>query len=219
MVFVRFGGCTISCKLCDTPRAQQRLTSFIFHDASDKAYANPISAADLSKILMPSLAKFGYLAISGGEPLEQVAFLDLFLDRLADLDINILLETSGFFYGELKEIIPRIDIISTDIKLPSFTGKPFTGDIHRDFLNTAQEKENYAKVVVTPDTPKEEVLTAAAIVAEVSPDIPFIIQPCFEGKPITPKHIEVLKIIAIELLDTLKDVRVLPQLHRYIEVR
>ncbi len=219
MVFVRLGGCTVGCKLCDTPRAQQRLTSFIYHGNTDKAFANPISAADLASALQPLVDSYPYISITGGEPLEQVAFVDLLLDRIMDQDIGILLESSGFYYGELKEIVPRVDIISTDIKLPSFTGKPFLEDTHRKFLEAAQSKENYAKVVVTPDTPKAEIFLAAKIVAEVAPNIPFIMQPCFEGKPITPANIKVLQDIAIQIQRSIKDVRVLPQLHRCFDIR
>ncbi len=219
MVFVRLGGCTVGCKFCDTPRAQQRLTSFIYHGKTDKAYANPISAADLAAALQPLLDTYPYLAVTGGEPLEQVAFLDLFLDRITDQDIKVLLESSGFYYGELEEVMPRVDIVSTDIKLPSFTGKPFLEDTHRKFIEVAQEKENFAKVVVTPETPKAEIFLAAKIVAEAAPNIPFILQPCFEGKPITAANIKVLHDIAIQLQSSIKDVRVLPQLHRCFEIR
>lgn len=220
MVFVRFGGCSVGCLHCDTPRARDRISQFIIDTGTPKAVANPIPASALFAELKPPLEKYKYLTVTGGEPLEQPAFLHLLLDRLQDVQCKVLLESSGFYPDELAEVIEYVDIISIDLKMPSFAGKPFNADLHRRFLNKALEKTAYCKIIVMKNTTQDEIKEAAQFIAATPPDMPLVLQPSFdEANPPTNKQILYLMEMAAALSDYIEDVRVIPQLHKFMGIK
>jgi len=127
------------------------------------------------------------VAITGGEPLEQVDFLEHFLPQLSQKR-KILLETAGVHHGALKKIVYGVDIISMDIKLPSSTGMHPWWREHENFLKIARQKETYVKVVVTGETEDRHVEKAAELVASIDREIPFILQPASpELQPALPR--------------------------------
>jgi 7-carboxy-7-deazaguanine synthase len=220
MVFLRFGGCNVGCLYCDTPRARDRTSQFIIDTGTPKAVANPVTASALFAELKPPVEKYKYLAVTGGEPLEQPAFLHLLLERLQDIESKVLLESSGFHPDELAEVIEYVDIVSVDLKLPSFTGKPFNADVHWRFLDKAREKTGYCKIIVMKNTTQDEIKEAGQFVAVTAPDLPLVLQPAFdESNPPTSQQVLYLMEMAAYLSDHVSDVRVLPQLHKYLGVK
>lgn len=219
MVFIRLAGCSQACDHCDTPHARTQLSQFTFYGFTTEIIANPIAAGDLSVRALPLLKNLPFLAITGGEPLEQPGFLSLLLTRLVESGKKVLLETNGFHIRELTEILPRVNVVAVDIKLPSFSGRPYDGEAVAAFLRKASEKTCYAKAVVGPDTPEEEVAAAARLIADVKRDMPFVIQPRFDNGFPTPAEVQRLVEIAIRLNTTLSDIRVIPQTHRLLGLR
>jgi 7-carboxy-7-deazaguanine synthase len=219
-VFVRFGGCSVGCLHCDTPRARDRTSQFIIDTGTPKAIANPVNESTLFAELKPPLNKYKHLAITGGEPLEQPAFLHLLLERIQDVECEVLLESSGYHPGELAEVIDYVDIVSVDLKLPSFTGKPFNADLNLRFLEKAKEKTAYCKIIVMKNTNQDEIKEAGQFIAGTAPELPLILQPAFEESgPPTSQQISYLMEMAAYLSNRIKDVRVLPQLHRYMGLK
>jgi len=219
MLFIRFGGCQAACERCDSPRARTQMSQFVIHGPSPETLLNPVKVADLTARAAPLLRTLPFLAVTGGEPLEQPGFLSLLLTRLSETGKPILLETRGYHHRELSEVLPRVDVISVDIKLPSFSGRPVPMEETRAFLNIAKQKTCYVKVVAGPDTGEAEVINVARLVADAGSQIPFIIQPRRDEKPPPPGEAERLLLLALQLTKLLPDVRLIPQAHLILGLR
>jgi 7-carboxy-7-deazaguanine synthase len=219
MLFIRFGGCQAACEHCDTPRARTQMSQFPIHGPAAKVVANPVKVAELAAHAAPLLRGVPFLAVTGGEPLEQPGFLSLLLTRLSETGKRVLLETRGYHYRELAEVIPRVDVVAVDVKLPSFSGRPLPAYETRAFLKIAIQKTCYVKAVVGPDTDEGEVMGAARLVADVSARVPFVVQPRFDERPPPPGEAERLLVLTIQLTTVLPDVRLIPQVHRVLGLR
>ena len=127
------------------------------------------------------------------------------------------LETNGVLYEELKEVIEGIDIIAMDLKLPSSTKCQPLWNEHKEFLKVAREKEVFVKTVITSDTNRADVLQSVDLVAEADDEILFILQPNFFDRKngVVEKCIDYQK----ECSNRLKNVRVIPQMHKMLKVR
>lgn len=218
-LFVRFQDCELACKWCDTPATFVdnkfcRVESPPF-SKKVKHYPNPVSVASLNEIMTGFSEET--IAVTGGEPLQKTAFLKEWLPTLQGK--NVLLETAGVHTHELKEVIGWVSIVSMDIKLSSSTGMHPWWREHESFLQIARQQEVYVKVVVTQETEDRHVEKAAALVAGIDPNIPFILQPAsatakFRAIPL-PEQLGRWQEIA---KTQLADVRVIPQLHKQLGV-
>jgi 7-carboxy-7-deazaguanine synthase len=219
MLFIRFGGCEATCERCDTPRARTQMSQFPVYDPTPRVVLNPVKVADLAAITEPLLRGLPFLAITGGEPLEQPGFLSLLLTRLSETGKPVLLETRGYHYRELAEVLPRVDVVAVDIKLPSFLGGPLPSAETEKFLRAAKQKTCYATVVVGPDTDESEVVAAARLVAAAGGRMPFIIQPRRDEEAPPPGEIRRLLAITVRLAKILPDVRLIPHVHHLLGLR
>jgi organic radical activating enzyme len=104
-----------------------------------------------------------------------------------------------------------------DIKLASSTRQKACWARHKEFLRIARSREVFVKVVVSLDTRGDEVLKGARLTAAVDPEILFILQPNYLDmkKGIVDKCVEYQKSCA----KILKDVRILPQVHKFMKLR
>lgn len=178
--FVRFQGCALSCRWCDTPGA-------LTHKASKWKLENPprtgkfdifentCNIEQLNKAL--EIYDNSMIALTGGEPLEQAEFISEWLSN-SKHNSMILLETAGVFPAKLKKVVEHIDIISMDFKLPSSTGMREYWEQHEEFLRISAEsyKGLYIKIVVDCDTTDQDIEKAAQIISKVDPTIPTILQ-------------------------------------------
>jgi pyruvate-formate lyase-activating enzyme len=125
-----------------------------------------------------------------------------------------LLETNGVLGKELEQVLPWVDIVSMDFKIPSATGMRTFWREHELFLEIARAKEVYVKVVISRETTEEEIRYATDLVKRIAPNIPFVLQ------PVTPfgEVRETIRPLQLESLlqlsrNQLGDVRVIPQMH------
>jgi organic radical activating enzyme len=220
MTFVRFAGCRLGCRWCDTDLERGRdCRVYLPEGKGYRRVKNPLSPKALTRIL----SRFAdeTVAITGGEPLENVSFLREFLPLLVGRQ-RILLETNGIYPKALGEVIDYVDIISMDIKLPSSTGKKGFWDEHREFLEMAYAfgKDVYVKVVVTDDVEAADFERGVRLVRSVCRDIPLFIQPVSSipsfDLGVSETRIRELKRIASPLLPY---VFVIPQIHKLIGIR
>jgi len=160
------------------------------------------------------------VSLTGGEPLLYGDFLKELLPRLHRDGFRLYLETNGTYPERLQDVLPWIDIIAMDIKLPSATqDRPFWEE-HRAFLNLGKTRGLFVKIVVTEGTRLEEVQRAIREVASVSRDIPFVLQPVTPHGVVkkTPSQ-KTMFSFEQEARTLLRDVRVIPQLHKLVGVQ
>lgn len=221
-LFVRFGGCHLTCQWCDQPEAltAQKIARVETEPGKHhfEQVSNPVSAeqilAHLEKLRGPGKLTMS-VSITGGEPLLQVNFHKELFPALKKEGYEIYLETAGVFPDRLEELIEYVDISALDIKLPSSTGMDPLWEEHEKTLNVAYLKEVFVKVVCTHDTTSAEVLKGAEIVAKVDSKIPFVLQPVTPFGPVkrrpTPDQMLAFQAAASRHL---LDVRVIPQMHK-----
>jgi len=221
-LFVRLAGCNLRCRYCDTPDSLERVASYRIHsaDGSHREAANPVSAATaLSDVLtlLTLSAPVDGIAITGGEPLLQPNFL---IDFLADerLPRPRLLETNGMLPEALREVLPLVDVVSMDIKLPSNSGERAFWDQHERFLAVANGKA-YVKVLVDAGTDVAEVARAAALVHDTAPATPVFLQPISSAAGKLDTDAVMLNRLFAAARRHIDDVRVLPQAHKALSIR
>lgn len=220
-VFLRMAGCNLRCGYCDTPDSLERTdrcTVFPI-DGEPRTVANPLDVESVHAHLAPFFSTPGLhaLALTGGEPLVQAAFLADLLER-ARPPVAVLLETNGTHPDRVELVLPYVDIVSMDIKLPSNSGEPPLWARHQAFLAKSVGKTVYVKVPVHEQTLDDEVHRAAALVAAADPSIVLYLQPIVSASgvsQVSPTRLERFYDIAT---GELRDVRVLPQAHKILGI-
>jgi 7-carboxy-7-deazaguanine synthase len=226
-IFVRFTGCNIKCKYCDTLDAvyiqtgqtHPQFCSIQISDGSNQREQtpNPVSAPALTifctRLISPGSSR-PVISLTGGEPLFQASFLKEWLPTIRN-DFTIYLETNGILSEEMKLIHGLIDVISIDFKLPSSTGlSPFWDD-HAKFLQSLRGKKLYIKVVVTRDTIVDDILTTCRIITLFDRSVVLVIQPA--SGPLAPESTTLLELQRVALRD-IEDVRIIPQVHKILNI-
>lgn len=218
-VFVRFEGCNLACRYCDTENApgahphcriERQAGSQSFYERE-----NPLTPMQAAEEINRLLAETPHQAVSftGGEPLLQAEFIHALRPLLA---VPFFLETNGTCVPQLEEIIEDVDIISMDIKLPSVLSRPVWEE-HRRFLAVARRKDLYLKMVLSAETTREEFEAAIRLIGACAPDTLLVLQPVtpFGGcVAIAPERMLAAQSFAAKRL---RDVRVIPQAHRMMD--
>lgn len=220
-LFIRMAGCNLRCRYCDTPESLERVARFTVHEPQGmtSSFPNPVTSQELFRCALPLLTGLEPIdgtALTGGEPLLQADFLAEFLTASA-LPRPILLETSGILPERLRILLPAVDIVSMDLKIPSNTGEQAFWEVHRTFLAIAREKA-YVKLLIDRDTKGEDLATAAELVQTTMPQVPVFIQPITDpqgrvslDRPTLDRSFSILR-------SRLSDVRVLPQTHKMLGI-
>lgn len=223
-VFIRFVGCNLSCVYCDTNLGINAATCRMELTPGRLDFQELRNPVDM-KIVIELLKRWesGWpgvhhsISLTGGEPLLHVDILHQWLPQLREI-LPIHLETNGVLHSALSRVVNHIDQISMDIKIPSSSGETSLWDHHREFLETAAaaDADISAKVVVNSATEHWEIQRAAEMIAAVSPDIPMIIQPeTSEELSIKISSLALLELQEIAS-EAIRNVRVIPQTHRFI---
>jgi 7-carboxy-7-deazaguanine synthase len=222
-IFVRLSGCSLGCEYCDTSYSLGEADLAYIEEGAGKPSSplkNPLSSRTVIEAVLAQEIFPGFnskLSITGGEPLEQPEFLRVLLEELEGR-FEVLLETNGILVEALGKTVDLIDIISMDFKIPSTTGKGEFWQRHGDFLEAAKGKELIAKVVVSSGTSKEEVETASKILAKFAPEALLVIQPAVLAAKSGPSP-EMLFELYSSARQVLKNVRVIPQVHKILGVK
>lgn len=220
-VFIRFSGCNLTCRYCDT---ESDRTPFCQMEGTPGRrdflqVENPVSLDRLSGLIngwqhgWPGIHHS--ISITGGEPLLCHEQLQTLLPVLRQY-LPIYLETNGVLHQELARVIDHLDYVSMDIKLPSTSGCQNLWQDHQAFLRIAAPKKTCVKAVVGIETEDWEIVKTAELIAAVDDTIPLILQPFTdrEGR---------VRLSAIRMLEMqeaadrfLRQVRVIPQTHKFI---
>lgn len=216
-VFVRLAGCNLKCAFCDTSSSREMVSIGQIEKTAGKrdfqAISNPISITDASTYINNLLSVPHHsISFTGGEPLCQAKAM---IEIIPKIKGRIYLETNGTLPDELELVLPYIDIISMDIKLPSIIEREMWQQ-HRRFLYLATARSVFVKVVITNKTNQEEFNQAVELIAEIDKNIPLIIQPVtpiHDCEGVTPDRVLLWQEKALTVLN---DVRVIPQTHKFI---
>ncbi|WP_321370857.1 7-carboxy-7-deazaguanine synthase QueE [uncultured Desulfuromusa sp.] len=221
-IFLRFPDCHLNCRYCDTDflKTENCQVESVPGSGDMAPLENPVDFVKVKQLLeswnseLPS--SHHSISITGGEPLLHKNILLTWLPELRKI-LPIYLETNGMLPDELEPLIQYIDWVSMDIKLHSQTGSRTEWDIHRQFLEIANQTDCYVKLVVGDNTPDLELQLAADLVSTISKYIPIVLQPVTVEGQVRVSTKRLLQMQAL-IADTNPNVRVIPQTHRFMGV-
>ncbi len=221
MTFVRFQGCDLKCHWCDTPEnfsphAQFRIETERF-SGQWEFESNPVSSERLTHWI--EHFSDSMISLTGGEPLQQVDFLEHWLPTVSPQH-SFLLETNGILPAALQRVLPWIHTVSMDIKLPSSAKTGTFWKEHEAFLKIAIEApECYVKIVVTEKTAEQDLAQAFDCIRSVDDQLPVILQPVSQTRAFRESlSVQQLFRFVVQAHRALKKVRVIPQTHKLLEV-
>ncbi|MBD2043241.1 7-carboxy-7-deazaguanine synthase QueE [Microcoleus sp. FACHB-672] len=231
-LFIRFAICDLRCRFCDSAHTWHAPATCQIERTAGlrdfETHSNPVEMATLlewvSRQNQPGL--HDSISITGGEPLLHAPFLVEFLPQVrAATGLPIYLETGGHRPEQLAMILPNLDLVGMDIKLPSVSGESHW-PAHAEFLQLchASQVEVFVKIIISHQTDPAELEKTAELVAGVNPEVPVFLQPVTalgkdQGKSVAlfspPSPEQVLEWQAL-MKCRLKHVRVVPQTHKML---
>lgn len=198
-LFIRFSSCNLNCCYCDTD-----------YKSNLKEYT--------SNLLLEEVKKYNNIhsiSLTGGEPLLESDFLSDFLPLVKDK--KIYLETNGTLYENLKKVINNVDIISMDIKLNSCSKCGNLFGIHDKFLDVAilNKKEIFIKLVFDENITEEEISETINLARKYN--VLIVLQPKMD-KQLLNIPTSVINKVFNEFISRYNNVRLIPQVHKFINV-
>lgn len=229
-LFVRFGGCDLRCRWCDSPHTWLAADAFRFERQRGRgdfdSIPNPVSLPRLVEAAEAlEVSRHVFVSLTGGEPLLQPEAVAHVAEAFRARGPRIHLETHGLASEALASVVDRIDVVSMDWKFASDVrrendprhGTPAPFHVaHAEFLRVAQRApEVVVKLVVTPETTDAELATAARAIADVDASTPVVVQPVTPSGPVreSPDAERLLEVL-FTLERTLACVRLIPQTHK-----
>jgi 7-carboxy-7-deazaguanine synthase len=225
-IFIRFGICDLRCRFCDSAHTwKPSQTCQIERSPGQRDFmtvSNPVTCQQLLDWVdqqnQPGL--HDSISLTGGEPLLQAEFLAQFLPQVRDRALPIYLETAGHLPAQLQLILPYLDTVGMDIKLPSVSGESHWS-AHGEFLRHCDDAgvEVFCKLIVSEQTQTSDLVQARRLVAAVNPTIPVFLQPVTPlgaAKNLTAPRPEQVLVWQALMKANLKSVRVIPQTHKAI---
>lgn len=199
-LFIRFCGCNLLCKYCDTE----------YHEG--KSYT---PEELLNETAQYNLNSMHSISLTGGEPLLHYEFLKEVLPQMSN---KIYLETNGVLYNPLKEVIDFIDIISMDIKLNSSAKIGDVFNSHEKFLEVAKKshKEIFAKIVFDETIEDFEINECTALGKEFK--MPLILQPKMNKNEIGVSQEKIVEIFN-KFSNKYSETRLIGQVHKFFNIR
>jgi len=223
-IFVRFHGCLLHCRYCDTrascgtpPASCDTEQSAGNRDTAP--LPNPLAAEDIVEAALRLQQGYPHHSVSltGGEPLLQRPLLDELLPALHAAGLPTYLETNGQLPQELAALRDMPRYLAMDVKLPSLVEGGVAWEPQAAFLDTAlarMPREAVQVKIVFGAGCLEEVEDAVRLIAARRRDIACVLQPLTRRPsgppPPSPRAVLEAQRIAANYLD---HVRVIPQTH------
>lgn len=231
-IFIRFALCDLRCHFCDSAHTWNAPPTCRIERSPGlrdfEIYSNPVPLPILIEWVerqnLPCL--HDSISLTGGEPLLHAPFLVNFLPEVRAITaLPIYLESGGHRPEQLAMILPYLDSVGMDLKLPSVSGESYWTE-HAKFLQICFDShlDVFVKIIVSQKTDPGELERSALLVAAVSQDIPIFLQPVtplalaeqFSPVPVkapTPDQVLVWQALMKRFV---KQVRVIPQTHKML---
>ena len=216
-LFIRFSGCHLKCRWCDTK------------------YALPLDSGidyqldEIKDLILKQLQPFTYkVNFTGGEPLLQVDAVIQLADFIKkQTDLKTYVESSCFDSELFSKILPYIDICKVEFKTEDSNVVEDAADYDNLLENELRclelavrnNKTTYIKIVVTNSTNLDSFKNLVGYISKkIKPSdiIAFIIQPSHGlDQPTVNKLLDTYDIAQ----PVFPEVRIIPQLHKEIGAR
>jgi organic radical activating enzyme len=229
-LFVRFGGCDLRCRWCDSPHTWEPASHCRIEASRGSGKfltrPNPLALDDVVFAAESlAVADHEFVSLTGGEPLLQPVAVREIAHALRALGVRTLLETHGLAVGGLESVIEEIDVVSMDWKLSSDVRRasdarhgpvePFHA-AHQQFLKVARRApEVMVKLVVTPNSGDAEIDEMVSMLHSTAPEATLVIQPVTPfGRVAETPSAERLLALCARLSKRISKVRLIPQTHK-----
>jgi organic radical activating enzyme len=228
-LFVRFGGCDLRCRWCDSVHTWQPAAECRIETARGsgqwRRQPNPLSVdAIVAAAESLDVRAHRFVSLTGGEPLLQPEAVRALARALGRLGPAVYLETHGLAWEALEGVIEDIEVVSMDWKLASDVRRasdPPRGEVddfhdaHQAFLEIARRAPHVViKLVITPQSRDSEIDEAVARIARAHAGATLVLQPVTPcgGVKQRPTGQRML-FLSDRASRQLPDVRVIPQTH------
>ncbi|MFH7025085.1 MAG: 7-carboxy-7-deazaguanine synthase QueE [Heteroscytonema crispum UTEX LB 1556] len=231
-LFIRFALCDLRCRFCDSAHTWNAPAICRIERSPGlrdfEIYPNPVPLPILMEWVerqnLPSL--HDSISLTGGEPLLHAPFLVHFLPLVRSVTgLPIYLESGGHRPEQLAMILPYLDSVGMDLKLPSVSGES-RWEEHAEFLQLCLESQLqvFVKIIVSEQTDVAELERSGELVAAVSPSIPVFLQPVtplspleqFSEVPVLAPSPDRVLVWQALMKRFVKQVRVVPQTHKML---
>ena len=224
-IFIRFCACNLNCFYCDT--------DFYPTNINDKNTFFDFEPDELVKYLEDNfdIESTHSISLTGGEPLIWAEFLKEFIPLMRkNHNTKFYLETNGTINDNAKIVLPLIDILASDIKLPSCSGVNNSFELHDKFYSVVKNSKNYegqtfnvsngnsfAKVVFDKGVGGNDNEITKTIALAKKYDFEIILQPrMIEDK--MSVNTEFIMDIFEKFVTKYKHTRLIPQVHKFINI-
>ncbi|MDP6942200.1 MAG: 7-carboxy-7-deazaguanine synthase QueE [Planctomycetota bacterium] len=225
-LFLRLAGCPLRCSYCDTPESWNVVEDWLLHlKAEHHSFPNPVTAEELTKQLKRLALDWNWtaeestLSITGGEPLAQAEALR---DWLPTWPGRVVLETGGLWPEKLQSLLPSLDAVSLDWKLPSTLRDSEESVAPQSCVQVLKQSALpfWVKMVVTGEVSECELDSALQELAQLAPRCSTFLMPATPG-PSRPASLGPDFLLDAQIRNRCLGLKmqVLPQIHPILGVR
>jgi 7-carboxy-7-deazaguanine synthase len=239
MAFVRVATCPLRCLYCDTPHSYEAQARFPVRTAvREQGEANPVSAERAAELVRQVVtasepgSRQPRVSLTGGEPLVFPEFVREFGRLVRGKGMRLHLETAAVHPDALAACIDQVDHLSADYKLPETLGAPAKpefalapgasfGPLHVRCCEIAQRRGATVdvKIVLTDKVADHGLERALAELSPLREKLLLVLQPVTPfgacTKPVP--RVDLQRYVAMAQRAQF-DVRVLPQVHKALQV-